>query len=262
MSILCDKCRGEKRPQTICLVPCYNEEKRLPKFIASMRAQTVPVHILAVDDGSTDATSREMNRGCDYQIYSHENNYPRSFNKMVDYLASDVIRYEYLMWGGADEVHYPKSIEKRIKFCEENDVDVVVAGTDQVFKDGKVMNWPDCLPQFERLKTADLSIAYVELMFRNFFPWPIFVRLKNVALADVRMDETLFHLVDWDQNIRLAKKYKIGFLNEALQVEEWDDHNLSSPRQELYEEKSDEARYIRFKQLVQQNNERRINESK
>ncbi|MBU1240620.1 hypothetical protein KJ865_12990, partial [Myxococcota bacterium] len=65
------------------------------------------------------------------------------------------------------------------------------------------------------------------------------------------------HLLDWDQNIRLAKKYKFGFLNEALQVEEWDDHNLSAPTDKNEEEKRDETQYIRFKQLLNMRNEDR-----
>lgn len=45
-------------PQLTIIVPAYNAEKVLPACLDCLRAQTVPVRILIVDDASSDATAK------------------------------------------------------------------------------------------------------------------------------------------------------------------------------------------------------------
>lgn len=49
------------KPLVSVVVPCYNMEQHLPKFMASLTAQTYQnLDIILVDDGSTDRTAEML----------------------------------------------------------------------------------------------------------------------------------------------------------------------------------------------------------
>ena len=45
----------------LMLTPCYNEEARLDAFLTCIKRQTIPVEVIAIDDGSTDKSFTKLN---------------------------------------------------------------------------------------------------------------------------------------------------------------------------------------------------------
>ncbi len=58
---------GLLEPVVSILIPAYNEERRLPKTLASVKSfverQRVPIEVIVVNDGSTDRTARLVRAG-------------------------------------------------------------------------------------------------------------------------------------------------------------------------------------------------------
>jgi hypothetical protein len=57
-------------PRVLVIVPAHNEEESLPRTLAEVRAAAPDVHVLVVDDGSRDATSR-VARECGVEVVRH-----------------------------------------------------------------------------------------------------------------------------------------------------------------------------------------------
>lgn len=113
------------RGKVSVVTPVYNGETHLTQMLDSVLAQTYSeVEMILADDGSDDKTiqiaegyrDKFANRGYEYHIV-----------KGIHKSASGAINYglpyvtgEYLIWPDSDDVLEPESIEKRVRFLEEN----------------------------------------------------------------------------------------------------------------------------------------------
>jgi len=226
----------------VVLTPCYNEELRLDSYINSIKNQTLKTDLIALDDGSKDATGRILEES---QILHSEKNDKnlgiiRSFNKLLDIAR----RFEpdYITWGGVDEELYPESIEKRVESLEKSGTDLVFAGADTNFY-GVKMVYPALLPQLSRMRHANFERLHEELLLGNFLQAPM-IKLRKVNFEDLYIDLKTKHFCDWDQYLRLSGKYKASFVDEALGCIGWDGENFSKPNPALYAEKFREMLYV------------------
>lgn len=107
------------------VTPVFNGEAYLPQMLDSVLAQTYQhVEMILVDDGSTDETLRTAERyrrkfaarGYDYRlIQASHKNASAAINRGLPY-----VRGEFLIWPDSDDVLEPESIEKRVRFLQEN----------------------------------------------------------------------------------------------------------------------------------------------
>lgn len=89
------------------VIPAFNEEKRLPKTLESIRAylksQPLRAEVLVVDDGSTDATAKvvELSRSCfpELKLISNDRNHGKGFSVRKGMLAA---RGEIALFTDAD----------------------------------------------------------------------------------------------------------------------------------------------------------------
>lgn len=107
------------------VTPVYNGEAYLPKMLDSVLAQSWPqMEMILADDGSTDATVRVAEeyrekfaaRGYGFRVVEGEHkNASAAINRGLPFVTG-----EYLIWPDGDDVLEPESVEKRVRFLEEN----------------------------------------------------------------------------------------------------------------------------------------------
>jgi len=233
----------------LMLIPCYNEEARLDAFLASIKRQTIPVEVVAVDDGSTDKTFTKLSESHLLSATRNPGNIgiTRSMNRLFEIARS--FSPDYLTWCGVDEELYPDGVERRLRYLEANDSEIVITGADAQTPTRKI-RYPEVLPQYARLRKADFSKLYEELLSGNFFQSPILVDMNKVSFDDLFLDERTRHFPDWDQYLTLSRKYKIGFMDESTGCSDWDGENFSTPNPALYPEKLREFVYVLSKHLA------------
>lgn len=153
-------------PLVTILSPCYNGEKYLVRFLESVLNQTYPnIEFIFVDDGSKDDTKqifdeykpkfKEKKIKVKY-IYQENKGQAAAVNNGLKYVNG-----KYLAWPDSDDELLPTSIEKKVKFLEENiDYDVVLSQATAIDeKTGKVLY--KFLLRDTDLNNRDLILDYI-----------------------------------------------------------------------------------------------------
>ena len=107
------------------IVPCYNGEDYIQLFISSILEQTYKnIELILINDGSTDRTE-EIILNNKREIEKKEIVFKYLVKKnggaaSAINIGLKIFTGEYLIWPDCDDLLAPKSIEKRVKFLEEN----------------------------------------------------------------------------------------------------------------------------------------------
>jgi len=100
------------------ILPCYNAEATLERYLNSVLAQTYPnIEIIAIDDGSTDHSAVILKKYrsifSEHQMslkYLYE---PNAGLGAAIHLGLQHVTGDYLCWSDPDDFYYPESMEKR-----------------------------------------------------------------------------------------------------------------------------------------------------
>lgn len=233
----------------ILTVPCYNEEHRLDAFLESVRSQTIPVQVIAVDDGSRDGTYEKLKKSNLLHVDRNPKNLGtnRTYNRLMKLAESHAP--DYLAWSGADDELYPDSIEKRLARLRESGCDILISGSDTRTRQRKMV-YPEMPPQHVGFRTANFERPYEALLPGNILQVPILADMSRVSYSELYYEPSLRHLGDWEQQLRLARRYKYSFLDASTGCSDWDGTNFSSPNPALYPEKFRELWVILWKQAL------------
>ncbi len=233
----------------ILILPCFNEEHRLDSFIKSVRAQTVPVDVVAIDDGSTDGTYEKLKQSNLLHVGRNEMNLGavRTCNRL--FKLAETYSPDYLTWSGADDELYPDSIERRLAALKQSGADILVTGSDTRTRERRIL-YPEMPPQHMGLRRADFSRPYEALLPGNILQVPILADMQRVSYDEMYYIPELKNLGDWEQQLRLTRLYKYSFLDESTGCSDWDGTNFSAPNPSLYPQKFRELAIILWKQTV------------
>jgi GT2 family glycosyltransferase len=118
-----------ERPVTVtAVVGAYNAERYIHETVESILCQTRPAdEIIVVDDGSTDATPRELRcYGDRIRVVTQVNGgCPAAFNR-----AFSEARGEYVAMCGADDVWEPTKLERQAAALREHpEIDIAFGGS-------------------------------------------------------------------------------------------------------------------------------------
>lgn len=196
------------KPLVTFVIPSYNHIKYVEKSIKSVCEQTYEnLEVIVIDDGSTDRsheliTKLQQKYGF---IYAHRAN--KGLIKTLNE-ALEIAKGEYFCWGGSDDIFLKDKVEKQVEFFETNP-DFVLCYGRMVFIDenGNII---------KEAKTKYNKSGYIfdQLMYRCFITLPT-VMVKTDILKEFGFDSNYF-LEDYPLWLKIAKKYKIGFLDEQL----------------------------------------------
>jgi dolichol-phosphate mannosyltransferase len=148
-------------PNTLVIVPTYNERENLPALVKRIFTLPVSVNLLIVDDNSPDGTGpmaddfAKRNPGMHVLHRSEKNGLGRAYCAGFKWaLEHD---YEFIMEMDGDFSHNPEEIPNFIQAAKEQNADCVLGSR---YRDGiRVINWP-----LKRLMLSMSAGKYVRLI--------------------------------------------------------------------------------------------------
>ena len=118
-------------------LPAYNEEKCIGKLLDKIDGLRAvfgdSLHVLVVNDGSTDATEEILKRYAARYDYLQYRNHARNMglnhamHTILQYAAENFDRDDILITFDADNTHNPKIIPAMIQMLNDKNLDIVIA---------------------------------------------------------------------------------------------------------------------------------------
>ncbi len=192
-------------PLVSVITPSYNQGKYIETTIKSVLNQNYPnLEYIIIDGGSTDGSLSIIKKYADKLTYISERDGGQSnaINK-----GFRIAKGEIVAWLNSDDTYEPGAISEAVKYFDQHDVALVYGEGDLINENGQKIK------RFEATQSFDLW-TLVNVWDYIMQPTTFF---KRNALEKVGyLDEDLHWTMDWDLWIRLAKKYKVGYINKIL----------------------------------------------
>jgi glycosyltransferase involved in cell wall biosynthesis len=203
------------------IIPAYNRERTIAKAIQSVQSQTYDKwEAIVVDDGSTDATSKIVQRIAEndnrIRLIRHSENRGAQTARNTGIKAAKGTWISFL---DSDDEWLPNSLRVRLEKALTDKVAVVHSGG-YILMNGKE-------PKPYRVTQTSGKVYNALLANEN----PMFQALLVSKRAIERigyLDEKIVSFQEWDTYIRLAKFYKFAFVPEPTFVYDYRTQNAIS----------------------------------
>lgn len=228
------------------VIPTYNQADYLESAIQSALDQThEDIELLCVNDGSTDGTKEILNRlekrDPRLKVFHQEN---RGFSAAAN-LATLKSRGEFLAHLDSDDLMVPDKIEKQLDYLKNHpDIDIVHSAIQVIDKNGKHL-----LVQRGTEEAPDVFFA--KMLFRSIMPNPTTMLGKAKKMKEVLYREHFKRSCDYDRVLRLAEKFRFGYLDLPLTLWRRHDRNLTNELEKYKEEQTLSLRDFPFQVLVE-----------
>jgi glycosyltransferase involved in cell wall biosynthesis len=200
-------------PRVSILLTCFNHMRYLPAALESINAQTFrDFEILAIDDGSSDGTREWLTARPEPMTRIFNATNLGTYGALNAGLAA--AKGELIAVMNDDDLWAPTKLERQVDLLDSHP-EIGLVHTDGEFIDGEGKQTPGSPLGFEfpRFETGELSLA---LVYQNKI-------IASAALArrscfdDLGgFNEAYFGSGDWEMWIRIAEKWKVGFVEEPL----------------------------------------------
>lgn len=212
-------------PLVTFISPCYNHSKYVVQSLNSIRLQTYP-HIkhIIIDDCSTDDSVAVIENW----IKTHNYNclfIKHPVNKGISYTLNEAIDLAegiYCTPLSTDDYIVPERTETFVRFLENNQAVPMVVSDAKIVDDNNVpikkelehsfINY--CLGPSNTFDKKNGWLTYETLLQQNFVPGSLMFR--NSVFKELGKFDTSMKVEDWNMWLRIARKYKIGYINEQL----------------------------------------------
>lgn len=190
------------------VIPVYNGMPYLPNTIESILNQTYKdFELIIVNDGSSDDSEEYLKSLKDDRIVYFSNKNQGLCNS-INYAFSKA-KGKYVFRNDQDDVSYLNRIERQVDIMEKSDFDCVFSFIDKI--SGKKV-WKNLDKTLDNVGTVKL-----------FNPWNDGCMLNSTMAIkkDVFLDlggyrGAYYPSDDWDLELRLTQKYKVGIIQESL----------------------------------------------
>lgn len=204
------------------MVPCYNVESYLNRFVDSLINQTYnSIEIIFINDGSVDNTETVIfnlkekieKRGMQFKYVFQKN---KGLGGAIN-TGLKLITGEYFCWADPDDFFYETSIEKRVDFLEKNPIYGCVTSDAYVFNSDDLNNPIAKVSEWARCNNKENQFDLL-LKRQSIFCCGCHM-IRTEAFLDVNPTKTIFEArrgQNWQILLPVYKKYKRFFLNECL----------------------------------------------
>ena len=194
------------------IIPTYNRGYIIERAIESVQNQTYnELEIIIVDDGSTDNTEEIVSRISDSRIRYLKN----PINKGVSHtrnLGIAAATGAYIAFQDSDDIWKPEKLQKQMECMKQGNYGMVYCAFEREFFDGTVVYYPSKeMPMEEKQGEIVLS-----LLKKNLVSTQTMLIKKEVILQVGLFNEGMSNLEDYELALRIAKRYPIGMVDEAL----------------------------------------------
>ncbi len=148
-------------PDTLIIIPTYNERENLPALTRRLMSQPTALEILVVDDNSPDGTGAVADELASQNPHIHvlhrksKDGLGRAYLAGFDWALQR--GYEFILEMDADFSHNPADVPRLVDAARMEDADLVLGSR---YKDGiRVINWP-----LNRLLLSITAAKYVQVI--------------------------------------------------------------------------------------------------
>lgn len=188
------------------IIPTYNREQTIYSSIMSVLNQTHKnLEIIVIDDCSIDRTEKIVKNIKDERIryIKLEKNSGANFARNR---GIELAKYDLIAFQDSDDKWHKDKLKKQLDFMLKKGYEMIGCSYNQYIND----KFNKIIPDFEIRKN------YLEILLKqNFLSTQTLLGYKYIYINE-KFDEKLSRLQDWDFVLRACKKYKVGFIKEAL----------------------------------------------
>lgn len=200
-------------PLISVVMPAYNAAETIIESINSLLSQDyLNWELIVIDDGSTDDTYHKASSIKDSRIRIYQ-----EFNKGVAATRNQGIQIakgKYVAFLDADDLWNMEKLKNQVSFFESKEEKLGLIHSYYVEFDDLSEYRPKPLKHLSGLKLE--GNIYEDLIVHNFIA-TLTVMVKKDVLNEVGgFDVTLSGPEDWDLWIRIARKYKVGYIDKSL----------------------------------------------
>lgn len=203
------------------IVPCYNGEKYISRFLDSIINQTYKkIELIIIDDGSTDNThiiiegyrEKLKNEGMNLKyIYQTNQGQAEALNKGLE-----IVMGEYLTWLDSDDILTKDSIEKKVNFLKKNFEYGFVVSSMAVYDENDLNN----IKHIKRWKNKERENYFEDLILEKNIIFNGHLTKSNCFFESNKSKRNYIYPSregqNWQMLLPLAYNYKCGYINEPL----------------------------------------------
>ena len=203
--------RKRKEPLISVIIPTYNRSQYICEAIDGALEQTYKnIEIIVVDDGSTDSTKDVLTKYGSNVKYIYQNNAGPSVARNSGIKQS---KGELLAFLDSDDIWLPQKLEKQLELIQQSpNIGLVSCGSYDIDSSGNIISKPIIRRNYE-----NMDILIKTLILRNVVGGGSIPLVRRECFDKLGLfSEDIIICEDRDMWIRIAKNYKIKFIEEPL----------------------------------------------
>lgn len=216
-------------PLVSVIIPSYNHRHFIERCINSVLEQDYKnIQLIVIDDGSTDGSHEVLDQLQQVHHFTVEKQKNRGLSATLNRGITEFAAGRYICVVASDDYWDTNKISEQVRFMESHPDYALVCSRAQIVDAGehKLGTLGD------DIKPADLTFDHIILA--NKIP-ALTVMLRKTCLDVVGGYDESLYIEDWDMWIRLAEKYKLGFIDKYLAYYRMHGSNISSRKEKMFE---------------------------
>jgi len=214
-----------REPLVSIITPSFNQGNYIKETIDSVITQDYyNIEYIVVDGGSTDNTINILKSYSSRIKYISEkdNGQANAVNKGIEMSKGDIIG-----WLNSDDIYMPDTIRKIVNFFYNNPAYDIVYGNAYIIDETGNITGEYPTEPFDYNRLAD----------RCYICQPTVFFKRHAIESNGYLDESLHLCLDYELWMRLAKRYKFGYINDVLACSRmYAENKTLSRHDEVYKE--------------------------